>query len=895
MEGDGGEVALFQDVVFAIIPTDLTDDQINSVETALTTSGGQSVPLRETDQQIDNDAFDNVTHIIATSVDFPQYERALELGIAIVKPSWVSQSVLKKRIAATRQHTPDPAQFFHDVVVTFAGLPEGDVENLIAGVIALGGQHSPNLSKLVTHIVTVDDNARKCQLAIEKMPRVKRVLPHWFDDCFKLGKAISELPYMFPDPEILRSDLNGTSVKGAQSPELDGAISVTPKGEPSSSPPSSPTSSRKNLNALVLQKIYLSNDLQISTHLRTTLKKLCTHAGAVIVHSVAESSLFIGQYRDGPEYEAASRSEEIVVANLAWLFHVINYNRYVSPMRKLFHYPIPREPISGFENMKISISNYSGDARVYVENLIRYCGAEYTKTMKQDNTHLVAAHMHGEKCEAAQEWNVSIVNHLWLEESYAKCAYQTVANPKYTHFPSRTNLGEVAGQTALDMKCVEKVYFPKAKTPHRAQTNSPRKAVPASSTMTTSMAHGGPRAALADDKVPDCPTPIAEADEIEVDAAPTTIKRPRGRPPKSALATPRFADDEKENTSPSVTSTGRAAKNKALSSIHSQAPDITAFQKEMKRKGGVVHGGRRASIAREEESPAPARRTSKKRPSDEYDVTAVGSALSDGETQAEPSRKQTKKAKLAATLPPVKHRMMVTGDDRWQNDSRKESADKNTLRSIGVLLTTDPKEVDILVATRLLRTRKFVCALAGAPLVVDTTFLDAALKQKKLINDPPMLRDVDGEERMGFTLESSLERAKVNDRKLFNGWSIFVTKDVKGGFETYKDIVTLNGGAALLYSGRTGLVLPKRRIEGAGAESQNQGGAAEYDFVYLVSGESEAEIKLWSKFRDMAHKQGLKARVVGTEWLVCAALSQQVEWKTKWELHEDKAMSQRSG
>lgn len=897
MEDDGGEVGLFEDVIFAIIPTDLNDEQINDVQTALTTSGGQHIPLRDEDQQIDNDSIGSVTHIIATSVDFPQYERALELGIAIVKPSWVAQSIMKKRLSATRMHTPDPAQFFHDVVVTFAGLPEGDVENLIAGVIALGGQHSLNLSKLVTHIVTVDETDKKCLLAKEKMPQVKMVLPHWFDDCFKLGKMISERPYMFPDPEILRTGLNNTSVRGAQSPELDGATTGTPQGEPSYSPPSSPTHSRKNLNALAMRKVFLSNDLQISSHLRTTLKKLCTHAGAVIVKTVGEATLFIGQYRYGSEYEEASRCEATVVANLAWLFHVINYNRYVSPMRRLFYYPIPREPIPGFENLKISISNYSGDARVYVENLIRYCGAEYTKTMKQDNTHLVAAHMHGEKCEAAQEWGVSIVNHIWLEESYAKCAYQTVANPKYTHFPTRTNLGEVAGQTALDMKSVEKVYFPRAKTPHKAQQKaSPRKAVPASST--TQLPHGQSRSALADDTEADFPTPIAEADEMETDAAPTTVKRPRGRPSKSALATPRFADDEKENHSPSVTSTGRAAKNKAINTIHSQAGDISLFQKEMKRKGGVIHGGRRGSVAEEDalSSPAPSRRTSKKRPSDEYDVTAVGSALSDGATQAEPVGKQAKKAKLGTTLPPVKYKMMVTGDERWQNDTKKESADKNTLRSIGVLLTTDPKEVDILVAARLLRTRKFVCALAGAPLVVDTTFLDSALKQKRLVEEPPMLKDRDGEQRMGFTLAESLERAKINDRKLFKGWSIFVTRDVKGGFDTYRDIVSLNGGTALLYTGRTGLNLPKRKIEdNPGAESQNQGGEAEYDFVYLVSGESEAEMKLWSKFRDMAHKQGLEARVVGTDWLVSAGLSQQVEWKSKWELNETKAMSQRSG
>ena len=84
--------------------------------------------------------------------------------------------------------------------------------------------------------------------------------------------------------------------------------------------------------------------------------------------------------------------------------------------------------------MRISISNYTGDSRVYLENLIRYSGAEFTKTMKQDNTHLITAHMQSEKCDAAQEWNINIVNHIWLEESYAKCVAQSLTNPRYTHF-----------------------------------------------------------------------------------------------------------------------------------------------------------------------------------------------------------------------------------------------------------------------------------------------------------------------------------------------------------------------------------------------------------------------------------------------------------------------------
>ena len=798
----------------------------------------------------------------------------------------------KGRLAQTRQHSPDPSQFFHDVVVSCADVPDGDQDAIIAGVIALGGQYSSPLSKLVTHIVTNDLDNDKCNFAMEKPLKCKIVLPHWFDDCFKLGRKISEKPYMFPDPELLRRD-NPTKVRDASSNHLNGATEITPSDVPQATPPPSPSEVRKNLNAFMSKKVLLSDDLNLGTHLLNTLEGLINHAGGTLTNNVDDADIYIGHYRDGEDYVRTSRYGK-QVANLSWLYHVINRNRYTNPLNKLLHYPVPRKALPGFEHMRISISNYTGDARIYLENLIRYSGAEFTKTMKQDNTHLITAHTNSEKCEAAKEWNINIVNHLWLEESYAKCTVQSLTIPRYTHFPARTNLGEVTGQTGFDMKGVERKFFPKP-------MESPQKNVPSPEAV---KAKPTPRKTVpsTDAVLVDVPAPDADDDETEGEE-PRTAKKPRGRPRKSITTTPRFRDDEKENQSPLLQSSGRASKAKALGMLHHQADDIALFQKEMKRKGGVTHGGRRSSHAEDLSSPAPAElKQRKKRTSDEatYDATAEGSELSDGETQAK-STKSAKKAKHAAAatdLPPVQYRMMVTGDDRWMSNANKESTDRQRLRQLGVLLTVDPKDVDILVAPKILRTRKFVRALACAPLVVDTTYLDTALKQNKLLEDPPLLRDREAEERWNFSLSEALDRAEVNQRKLLRGWTIFVTKDVKGGFDTYKDIITLNGGVAMMYAGRTGVSIPKPRLRNdpeAGSESQNQGGDDEFDYTYLVSNESEAEVKLWTPFRDLARKQGFEARIVHTDWLLHAAMSQEVEWDEKWALDEASVMDEREG
>jgi len=93
----------------------------------------------------------------------------------------------------------------------------------------------------------------------------------------------------------------------------------------------------------------------------------------------------------------------------------------------------------------------------------------------------------------------------------------------------------------------------------------------------------------------------------------------------------------------------------------------------------------------------------------------------------------------------------------------------------------------------------------------------------------------------------------------------------------------------MMYQGRTGTTIPKRRLKddpSAGGESQHQGGDEEYDHVYLVSGTSEPEQKLWKSFAELAAKQDLEARIVKSDWLLHAAMSQQITWKDMWELKD---------
>ena len=120
-----------------------------------------------------------VTHIISTTIDFPDYEAAADSLKSVVKPAWVSASIMKNKVANPRQYSPDPRRFYSGLVVCCVDLPPGDSDAIIGGVLAMGGLYSSSVTKMVTHIVALTVDNDKCQVALSKGLKCKIVLPHW--------------------------------------------------------------------------------------------------------------------------------------------------------------------------------------------------------------------------------------------------------------------------------------------------------------------------------------------------------------------------------------------------------------------------------------------------------------------------------------------------------------------------------------------------------------------------------------------------------------------------------------------------------------------------------------------------------------------------------------------
>lgn len=681
---------------------------------------------------------------------------------------------------------------------------------------------------------------------------------HRFNDCLRLGRRISEGPYLLPDPEILEP-LNGTHPRSNRDLRLIGVSAHIDKN--ALTPPSSPVTR----SVFKRHKIMLSKDLGINEHLESTILAIVESAGGHLVHSVKEADTLVCQYRESRDFREAGAAD-LVIGNLPWLYHIISSDSWTSPMRRLLHFPISQTGLPGFRAYRISLSNYNGDARLYLENLAKAAGCEFTKSMKQDNTHLITAHSMSEKCDAAKEWNIHMVNHLWLEDSYAKWAIQSVATSRYTHFPARTNLGEVVGQTEVDKEALKTYFLPsKDKAPAKAETT------PATNTENKSKSERPDGT----NRKPDVPksSPALSHRIKDVNSTPATSRKGRRSVVIEDMSTPAPVSAGKENETPSTG--GRSAKAKAMSNMAGYAEDFAKLAKEKKQKGGIIYGGR--SSEDRVQSTAPKRSMS----------------LESESGQEEPKPKRSKKANVEP-----KFKLLVTGYQDWSQDQDTFRGDsvcyidpltyvgltfvQERLAQLGIELIEDPIGCSYLVAPKILRTKKFVCAMAGAPTILSINFALDCLTQDKLLNpkDYPLIDKV-GEDSYHFKLADAVKRAKANQGHLLKGQTLFITQDVRGGPQTYRDIIEVNGGKCTVFKGRsTSLAIAEQSED----EMTDPNG-----FLYLISGTSKPETNLWPKFQEQVEAEGREARIVKTDWMLDIALSQKIRWDRSYEAKADES------
>ncbi|CAI4219997.1 unnamed protein product [Parascedosporium putredinis] len=749
---------------------------------------------------------EKVTHIVSNTIDFPQYTEAQALMIPIVTYTWIQLSLAKSRLAQIRPFSPDPRMIFSSVVITCAGLPVTDRESIIGATAALGAW---------TPLIFAA--AR-------------------FDDCFKLGKRIDESPYLLPNAAILDANSN-EFVELPSSQHLEGASSA----RPAHLLPPTQSSAREPLTVFKNKTVMLADDLALTSRLRTIIEEVITASNGDVTTTVDECNMFICQYRDGEDYVRAARLCKDV-GNLAWLYHLLTTDQWSSPLRRLLHYPIPKNGIPGFEGFKITLSNYGGEARTYLENLIKASGATYTKTMKAENTHLITARDNSEKCEAAADWGISMVNHLWVEESYAKCAVQPCSNKKYTHFLAYESRGKVLSGR---------------------RRRSPRSAQRRRQILDTAQAYAydqGPAEGVA-----------IGADNVKVwrEEAAREAAKPETPAPKK-----RYVASGKENDESLLSTGGRSAKSKAAATLRLLATDMEQYEKEKKRHskdGRGPWGGKRAAdqldMAVDEEKDAEKEKEKTKRGKRGAKVTPTAEVESEEEVEADDGKPSKKKRKIDK---PYNMTVTITGYSRWVDGVKKEDKDRMKLAELGIRVLPENSACQYLVAPRVLRTIKFLCGLIRGATVISTEFIDHVLTSKEIV-DPNdfILVDKEGEKMYNMKLSTSVARARANSGKLLQGVPIYCTPHIRHGAKTYETIARACHAIWKTYDGKHSTIKKTTREEDGGLPP---------DPVYLLTSSTPAEKELFPKFIKMAEDGNMEPRIVSPDWLLQVCMKQEVKY-----------------
>ncbi|KAM8952748.1 mediator of DNA damage checkpoint protein 1 [Pelodytes ibericus] len=125
-----------------------------------------------------------------------------------------------------------------------------------------------------------------------------------------------------------------------------------------------------------------------------------------------------------------------------------------------------------------------------------------------------------------------------------------------------------------------------------------------------------------------------------------------------------------------------------------------------------------------------------------------------------------------------------------------DSAGEETIRALGGEIADSVFDCTHLVTDRVIRTVKFLCALARGIPIVRRDWIEKCKKSGCFLSPAGFLvNDKEQEKKFNFVLSNSLQKAKR--RALFQGYEIHVTSNVKPEPDHMKDIICCSGATFL--------------------------------------------------------------------------------------------------
>lgn len=703
------------------------------------------------------------TFLITRTMDFPLASEIERMeSVSLVTPDWVAKCVQQQKILPKEPYSPDPRHILRDVAISVTGLSSGDTTAIFAAAWALGAQFSSRIFVYTTHLIATSDSLERCRQVVENGYDIKIVLPTWISDCMKLRRRVDDAPYCFPNPSILSTK----TPQRMNEEEDEQKFKYTHSRHGSATPP-------KRLqvynNIFEGKAVCFGADVKFDMLEQDVCDLVMEMGAGKVAERIEDSDVLVCQFRKGPDYIAASQ-RGLIVGSLSWIYYMAFHNEWSSPLDHLLHYPLPTEPLPGMENQVISVTNYVGEARGYLEELICALGARYTGQLSCDvSTHLICAYPEGQKYNAARAWNMDIVSHLWLEESYALWEVQPLSNRKYSYLPEKINLQHILGMTKLIPERLKQFYDGKEvvrdnetprvkagtppldlKTPltstkkklntYGKKSSSSRRPMP-TGLVRESVADREQRPASAPEAEPITGSPKAraptlnaptdkeeaEAEDVEMQTADKTTEGEGEPTPPSHEPTPTSDEASKRTKEPG--SSSRTKKQKT-----SDAMGEELIKRETTTTPTTTKPAKK-------QKPTKKQRTSNMEDSEEITEREADTIREQtpkaGTDDAGPT--QTKKQKTSSSSSSQNKgeemRIILAGLD--DNENRKITLKRTKLAKLGIVIVEEPEEATCIIATRRRTSEKFLRALSTVEYVIHPDYLFFCIEQDAKIEPIP--------------------------------------------------------------------------------------------------------------------------------------------------------------
>lgn len=706
------------------------------------------------------------THVISNTTDFPNYDTITdELMIPVVTTQWVKDVIKNKRVVPLRSYSPNPEHFFKDVIIAAGGgIQVDDKEILKVAVKTFGGIYLDELKKSLTHFVTndlEDDNTKLIMAFNEYNPSgktVKIVKVDWIFDSIRSGRVLADSSYSLDSID----NNKGENVKAA---------------------------SREWPEYVSKLDFKLSDNLKISNAVRS-------HFNTLGNGKQNQESIYLTRYIN-TDLDVACEQR-----TFDYFFSLLFHKSDTLPFDSLLYHPVNTKPVAGMSETLIATTNYTGDSRIYIEELVLRMGGKFSKTMKSANTHLVASKSVGKKFEFANTWNVKIVNHMWVEDSFVNWELMDVVN--YKRLPRDTKGVRFIGDVQFSGFSYERKITKKEEEKTANAGTETEKALPSKNSDQSNV------------KVVTASNDIIQ--NKPKDGGSSTVEVQINNKKEIDEIEKKEEKDDKviENSLKPVEMKGSASKTEG--GVRTRTRREIKPREEPEKKTDEVEKAGKAKILDNSEKVAEEHDESKKSDAvwkipDEVDSVSktksnkrkASVAVEDNKEDTDGVKKVAKKS--VKSDKPYNITAIVTGFD-----GTLSAGDKRELKKVGITIVENAnKNINCIIAPSLLRTQKFLTALSYSPEhLLEPLFLsdvlgtlDSVRKIGDFASISPKVEKYDIWEHVDFdkdiqpkrlfrkntTREEAIEYMKKSRHGLFDGFVFNLSPGLAGGFDTLKSIL----------------------------------------------------------------------------------------------------------